>query len=227
MRSLKQKVSVFAESFRATRLWTMAVISVANTALSQMSGCAGKDGQQESSSPVAAVSGSGAAVSAESPAAGSVAAATSATGPGPIAGGAAGVGEISATPAGMMGGTPMAPEGSPAWSAIFRDIIVAKGCQGASLCHGGPAGKLMMTTRKAAYDNLVGKAAMGMSADKTSCVDSGLMRVAPSDPDNSLLMQKVRGTHTCGDVMPPNPPMLSPAEIEQIQTWITLGAPYD
>jgi hypothetical protein len=130
-------------------------------------------------------------------------------------------------PAAKPGGTPMAASGSPAWSAIFRDIIVAKGCQGASLCHGGQAGKLMMTTRKAAYDNLVGKAAMGLSADRPSCVGSGLTRVVPGDPDNSLLMQKIRGTHTCGDLMPPNPPMLTPAELEQVQMWIMLGAPND
>jgi len=133
-------------------------------------------------------------------------------------------GAPAAMPAGM---PPMAAQGSPAWSAIFRDIIVAKGCQGASLCHGGQAGKLMMTTRQAAYDNLVGKAAMGMSVAGPSCVDSGLTRIVPGDPDKSLLMQKVRGTHTCGDLMPPNPPMLTQAELEQIQMWIMLGAPND
>lgn len=135
-----------------------------------------------------------------------------------------GAGAPTAMPAGA---PPMAAQGAPAWSAIFRDIIVAKGCQGASLCHGGQAGKLMMTTRAAAYDNLVGKAAMGMSAGRPSCVDSGLMRVVPGDPDNSLLMQKVRGTHSCGDLMPPNPPMLAQAELDQIQMWIMLGAPND
>jgi hypothetical protein len=121
----------------------------------------------------------------------------------------------------MLNTTPM---GTPAWSAIFRDIIVAKGCQGASLCHGGAGGKLMMTTRKAAYDNLVGKPAMGMSIDKPSCADSGATRVVPGDPASSLLMQKIRGTHMCGDVMPPNPPLLTPEEIGQIETWIMLGA---
>jgi hypothetical protein len=123
-----------------------------------------------------------------------------------------------------MGSPPTAEKGAPAWSAIFRDIIVAKGCQGASLCHGGPAGMLMMATRKAAYNQLVGKAAAGMAVEGMACAATGLMRVAPGDPDNSLFMQKVLGTQTCGAVMPPNPPMLEPAEIEQIRMWIANGA---
>ena len=117
-----------------------------------------------------------------------------------------------------------AGKGEPAWSAIFRDIIVAKGCQGASLCHGGPAGALMMATRSAAYAQLVDQPAMGMGATPPHCSDSGQTRVVPGDPDNSLLMQKLLGTQTCGGPMPPNPPLLAPAELEQIRMWIMNGA---
>ena len=50
--------------------------------------------------------------------------------------------------------------------------------------------------------------------------------VTPGDPDGSLLIQKLLGTHEEGDVMPPPP--LRPLNEDLIQLfidWIAAGAP--
>ncbi|MDX1616308.1 MAG: c-type cytochrome, partial [Candidatus Promineifilaceae bacterium] len=50
--------------------------------------------------------------------------------------------------------------------------------------------------------------------------------VIPGEPDNSLLVQKLKATHDEGDPMPP-PPIrpLSEAQIQLIVDWIAAGAP--
>ncbi|MDX1599968.1 MAG: c-type cytochrome [Anaerolineales bacterium] len=47
--------------------------------------------------------------------------------------------------------------------------------------------------------------------------------IVPGDPSNSLLAQKLQGTHTQGDIMPPSG-KLPQAEIELILEWIEAGA---
>ena len=51
-----------------------------------------------------------------------------------------------------------------------------------------------------------------------------LMRVAPGDPDNSYLVQKVEGTAAVGSRMPLGAPPLSQALIDDIRQWIQDGA---
>ncbi|MBI4771108.1 MAG: c-type cytochrome [Chloroflexi bacterium] len=48
--------------------------------------------------------------------------------------------------------------------------------------------------------------------------------VVPGDPDNSLLVQKLRGTQTTGGPMPPGAP-LAADEIELVVRWVQSGAP--
>jgi hypothetical protein len=50
--------------------------------------------------------------------------------------------------------------------------------------------------------------------------------VVPGDPEASLLIQKLIGTHAEGDLMPP-PPLrpLSEAQIQAIIDWVRAGAP--
>ena len=59
-------------------------------------------------------------------------------------------------------------------------------------------------------------------------VDSGqapsIKRVAPGDPDNSYLIQKLEGTASAGQQMPLNGTPLSQATIGAIRQWITDGA---
>ena len=113
------------------------------------------------------------------------------------------------------------------YSAVFQIFIVA-GCNGSPFCHAGPSGGLVMNEQQATYDALVGVAAMGMTPNRTStdCRDSGLVRVVPGDPANSLLMQMLEGTQTCGTQMPPNG-MLTAGQIEQVRVWIANGAVND
>lgn len=130
------------------------------------------------------------------------------------------------------GGSGDPEPGAPTFSAIYEEIIVATGCNGGPLCHGGLVGMLRMNTKKEAYDSLVGVPAMGTNLADTvapNCEDTDLVRVVPEDPGASLLMQKIDppgGEAPCGSAMPPTG-MLEPAQIEQIRTWIANGAEND
>jgi len=48
--------------------------------------------------------------------------------------------------------------------------------------------------------------------------------VAPGDPDNSYLVQKVEGTAAVGSQMPLGGPALSQSQINDIRQWIQDGA---
>jgi hypothetical protein len=51
-----------------------------------------------------------------------------------------------------------------------------------------------------------------------------LSRVAPNDPDNSYLVQKIEGSAAGGARMPFGGAPLDPAVIADIRQWITNGA---
>ncbi len=51
-----------------------------------------------------------------------------------------------------------------------------------------------------------------------------LLRVAPGDPNNSYLIQKLEGTAGIGERMPAGLPALPQADIDVIRQWITDGA---
>lgn len=114
--------------------------------------------------------------------------------------------------------------GSATFSAIYSEIIVGKGCTGSPLCHAGPGGGLTLSQQQAAYDALVDVPAMGITLMEPHCRDSGLKRVVPSDPDQSLIVMKIEGTQPCGDPMPPNPPLLDASEVMRVRQWIANGA---
>lgn len=87
-------------------------------------------------------------------------------------------------------------------------------------CHSGGGALLPtvmnLTSAQASFDNLVNMASLQAPA---------MLRVAPGDPDNSYLVQKLEGTAAFGDRMPsgsPNP--LDPALIADIRQWIADGA---
>jgi len=132
-----------------------------------------------------------------------------------------------AAPGNMM---PSFVPGSPTWSAVFQELIVAKGCNGGPTCHASTAGgNLVMQTKDASYTALVGVKAMGvnLSGGGPNCADSGKSRVVAGDPANSLLVNKVEApTPICGLHMPPGG-MLTPAELKQLKDWITAGAKND
>lgn len=131
------------------------------------------------------------------------------------------------------GATGAGPTGAPTFSAIYDEILVGR-CSG-PICHSGASGgKLVMTNKADAYAALVSTPAEGVTLPgicegmPPNCADVGVMRVAPNDPEGSLLLDKVENENPrCGCAMPTSPPRLSDAEIEQIRAWIMLGAPND
>jgi hypothetical protein len=118
----------------------------------------------------------------------------------------------------------------PTFSNVYKEIISGSGCNGGSLCHGGMVGNLKMNSKAAAYMALVDVDAMGTNltpmSGKADCKDSGLKRVVPGDPDNSLIMKKLEGSPPCGDPMPPTGG-LSADKIQLVHDWIEAGAKDD
>ncbi len=93
------------------------------------------------------------------------------------------------------------------------------GCVG-SLCHGGsdPAAGLALDVERA-YDALVGV--------PSRCEPDHAL-VEPFEPEESHLLEKVRGTDDCAHSrMPLGFPPLAPEDIEVLESWICAGAPRD
>lgn len=123
-------------------------------------------------------------------------------------------------------GSGAAPSFEPTWTSVYREVIERPGCNGGPTCHAGTlAGQLDMSTSAGAYAALVGVPGMGAgSGGNVGCASTGLLRVAPNDPDNSLLVQKLeQPTPVCGQRMPPSG-MLSAERLQQLRMWITNGA---
>jgi hypothetical protein len=125
---------------------------------------------------------------------------------------------------------------APTFTQIYSDVIVGAKCV---QCH-APADsgavrhdKLDMSTKEAAYANLVGVATSGPG---TGCKD-GLIRVTPGDPSTSVMYEKIsEDKPPCGVRMPygcndtpadPSLPCVSTALQEEVAAWITAGAKSD
>jgi len=80
--------------------------------------------------------------------------------------------------------------------------------------------QLDLSTPRVAYDALVDVGAMG------SACDAGT-RVVPGDPAASLLLQKLAGTHDCGDPMPLGGTPIPSDTLDVVAAWITAGAADD
>lgn len=108
---------------------------------------------------------------------------------------------------------------APTYDAVWSEILVSD-CA-LEFCHGGSSDFLQLASKAIGYRSLVGAPAQG-----PDCVDSGLERVAPFDPDASLMYRKITNP-SCGSKMPRmyGPPVvLDPRAIEQVRTWIACGA---
>jgi outer membrane protein assembly factor BamB len=115
---------------------------------------------------------------------------------------------------------PTMPVGEATFSAVYNDILRGRGCAAATGCHANSsAGGLDLSSRDIAYRALVNAPAQGMP-----CSSSGRLRVVPSDPDNSLLVNKLASAMpACGVQMPPSS-LLPAALTDQIRKWIANGA---
>lgn len=91
------------------------------------------------------------------------------------------------------------------------DVVPLIGHCGGELCHGGLGPSWP-------YAAIVGKPG-------SECSDHRLL-VAPGDPGNSYLLEKLEGIHMCmGERMPRGGPYFTAAQLQTITDWICNGAP--
>ena len=113
---------------------------------------------------------------------------------------------------------PPPPPPPPAFAAVFSAIqanVFTPTCATAG-CHAGvgaPQGLVLNAANS--YTLLVGVASNEVPA---------VQRVAPGDPDNSYLIQKLEGSAASGERMPLNGTPLPQSSIDIIRQWITDGA---
>ena len=126
-------------------------------------------------------------------------------------------------------GAPVIPPDTSAptatWDSIWGQL--ATSCTGCHSTAAGPTAGMGFVLGDVgdactSYDNIVSATAV-----TTAC--SGMTLVVPSNPTGSLLLQKLKGTQTCGAAMPLGFPMGLEAQnaelVGRIETWIMSGAP--
>jgi hypothetical protein len=118
---------------------------------------------------------------------------------------------------GFNNNTPVPPPPPPAFNATFSDIqanVFTPTCATAN-CHSGanPDEGLNLDNQNS-YAMLVGIASNQVP---------GTLRVAPSNPDASYLIQKMENTAAVGGVMPPGG-AIEQSSIDIVRAWITAGA---
>ncbi len=92
---------------------------------------------------------------------------------------------------------------------VFTPTCATAGCHTGA----GAAGGLNLSDADTSFLELVGV---------SSLANAAIVRVAPADPDNSYLIQKLEGN--AGAQMPLGLPALAPADIAEIRRWIADGA---
>ncbi len=102
------------------------------------------------------------------------------------------------------------PNFSEIQANVFAPNCATSGCH---LGAGAPQG--LRLDEANSYGLLVGIASSQVSST---------LRVAPGDPDNSYLVQKLEGTASVGAQMPLNAPPIEQASIDVIRQWISDGA---
>ncbi len=105
---------------------------------------------------------------------------------------------------------PLGPNFSEIQGNVFTPNCATSGCHFGA---GAPQG--LRLDAASSYALLVGV---------RSREEPGIFRVAPGDPANSYLVQKLEGTASTGQRMPLNAPALPAATINVIRQWITEGA---
>jgi hypothetical protein len=93
-----------------------------------------------------------------------------------------------------------------------------------------------MANQNDAYNNLVNVAASGTCEPampggppppNCGCAGSGKTRVVPKSPDESLLVEKLAGSPSCGDRMPNTGDPLPDTQQQLVKDWISAGAKQD
>lgn len=105
---------------------------------------------------------------------------------------------------------PLGPTFSQIQANVFTPTCATTGCHFGA---GAPEGL-----------RLDDASSFGLLVSIPSGEESAILRVAPGDPDNSYLIQKLEGTASSGQQMPLNAPALSSGTINVIRQWISDGA---
>ena len=105
---------------------------------------------------------------------------------------------------------PLEPNFSAIQANVFTPTCATTGCHFGA---GAPQG--LRLDAASSFALLVGVASME---------ESSVLRIAPGDPDNSYLVQKLEGTASSGQQMPLNAPTLAQTSIDVIRQWISDGA---
>ncbi len=129
-------------------------------------------------------------------------------------GGGTGPDEMSDDDPGGGGGETRTIKANPSFASDIQEIFTRKGCTAGS-CHGAAAQAGLVLTVGNAYGNLVNVAS----------TQTGILRVAPGDPANSYLVQKVEGTASFGAQMPLEGSALDNIDLQNLRNWISIGAP--
>ena len=111
---------------------------------------------------------------------------------------------------------------APTFAQLWELIFLPAGCS-SGYCHGSPSSALHMADESSAYYDLVLQPAL--------IPGCGLvLRVAPGDPEGSILWQRVvpsgSGGLDCFDKMPYGSDGLSEADADLVKSWIAAGAPW-
>ena len=110
-----------------------------------------------------------------------------------------------------------APSYAPTYHAVYTEILSQSCFLG--FCHSGQESDYLLLDSEAdGYKSLVGAPAQG-----PLCSGTGLERVAPGRPDESLVLLKITRP-PCGSRMPYGRTPLTSRQIEQIGQWIACGA---
>ncbi|MCH9695629.1 MAG: Ig-like domain-containing protein [Gammaproteobacteria bacterium] len=111
---------------------------------------------------------------------------------------------------------PRLPPGAigPNFSEIQANLIVPN-CTTTGCHFGAGAPQGLRLDDANSYGSLVGVSSLEVSS---------LLRVAPGDPDNSYLIQKLEGSASVGAQMPLNAPPMAQSDIDVIRQWVSDGA---
>jgi hypothetical protein len=107
--------------------------------------------------------------------------------------------------------------------------LMTKSCWGIG-CHGSDTPAAMLDLQTAGAESRVLDVAAShadiLDGSDVNCM-AGELRVDSANPENSLMLKKVEGRHTCGSKMPVSPRMVDANDIACIRAWVYRAAGKD
>jgi hypothetical protein len=136
-----------------------------------------------------------------------------------VGGSGAGGGSVTGAGGGAMaggaGGSTVGSGGGSSTDGCVGFGIISMKC-GMSNCHGAPQSQGLTNF---AYDEATAKALVGEQDSSALCSGGGIL-FNPDNAGSSLVVQKMRGTASCGSQMPLGSAPLDEATISCVEDWI-------